>query len=53
MTKMKTSFVFDLIGVAGFSSSVAGVYLIWGLPVALIAGGLSSLVLVIAKQWGK
>ena len=53
MMMMKKSFVFDLIGLAGYGCSIAGVYLIWGLPVALLSGGLSALALSIAKQWGE
>lgn len=53
MTKMKTSYVFDVIGLAGFASANAGVYLLFGLPITLIVGGVSSLAFVIAKQRGK
>ncbi|CAM0041165.1 hypothetical protein VPHK394_0002 [Vibrio phage K394] len=47
-----TSYVFDFIGIAGFGSTIAGVYLTWGLPVALMTGGISALAFAIAKQRG-
>lgn len=51
MMTMK-SFISDIIGIAGYGCTIAGIYLQWGFPVALMCGGSSAFVLVIAKQWG-
>ena len=53
MTLMKISFIFDLLGLLGFGCAIAGVYLLWGLPIALMVGGISTLALTIAKRWGE
>jgi hypothetical protein len=53
MTLMKISFIFDLLGLFGFGCAIAGVYLLWGLPIALMVGGISTLALTIAKRWGE
>lgn len=49
---MMKSFIFDLIGLAGFGCFLAGLYLMCGLDWAMIIGGLSAVVYSIAKQWG-
>lgn len=50
---MMKSYFFDLLGLVGFGCAMAGIYLLWGLPIALLSGGLSMITLTIAKQWGK
>lgn len=52
---MIRKFIIDAGGLAGFGAFIAGVYLHFGLPVALMVGGLLALVSAIlaTKQGGR